>query len=312
MPFASPPSAIGMSGDLSCIPLCYQQELAEVVRVLRHEFAARAPGATEGIVQIVLFGSFAAQRWVDDHISGYKSDFDILVVVGDAHFAEMLDYWETAEERLLSHREIRREVQLIIHPLDEINQQLQRGHYFFKEIIEQGIVLYHSGRQQLATPCLLAAQETYHQAEQYAAHWLSAAESMLAGSQFMLSRHSWRECAFSLHQTVERAYRAVLLTHTLYAPPSHNIKHLRKLAEGLDPRLSEAWPRWCRQNRRCFEQLKRAYVEARYSFRFAASEADLQWTMAAATRLISLAKSSCEGHLQRLSRDRPGGGSKGN
>jgi HEPN domain-containing protein len=71
--------------------------------------------------------------------------------------------------------------------------------------------------------------------------------------------------AFNLHQAAETAYACFLLVRTLYFPRSHNIKFLRSLSEDNEPRLIEAWPRVQRIDRRRFELLKRAYVEARYS-----------------------------------------------
>lgn len=64
---------------------------------------------------------------------------------------------------------------------------------------------------------------------------------------------------------MERAYICFLLVRTLYFPRSHNIKFLRSLAEDSEPSLIEAWPRERRIDRRRFQLLKRAYVEARYS-----------------------------------------------
>jgi hypothetical protein len=66
-----------------------------------------------------------------------------------------------------------------------------------------------------------------------------------------------------LHPAVERSYACFLLVRTNYVPRSHNIKFLRSLAEDQDKRLIEAWPRETKVDRRRFELLKRAYVEAR-------------------------------------------------
>src|SRR3546814_18356758 len=68
-----------------------------------------------------------------------------------------------------------------------------------------------------------------------------------------------------LHQATERAYICFLLVRKLYFPKSHNIKFLCSLAEDSEPRLIAAWPRDRRLDRRRFQLLKRAYVEARYS-----------------------------------------------
>src|SRR3546814_11501113 len=81
--------------------------------------------------------------------------------------------------------------------------------------------------------------------------------------------------AFTLQQAVERAYICSLLVRTLYFPRSHNIKFLRSLAEDNEPRLIEAWPRDRRLDRRPFQLLKRAYVEARYSTAYEISIPDL-------------------------------------
>src|SRR3546814_17105797 len=69
-----------------------------------------------------------------------------------------------------------------------------------------------------------------------------------------------RDAAFMLHQAVERAYNAVLLVLPLYAPKSHRLGILRSLAENLDSRLIEAWPRDTPAARRHFAQLQRASV----------------------------------------------------
>src|SRR5690606_8968089 len=80
-----------------------------------------------------------------------------------------------------------------------------------------------------------------------------------------LNRQWTNAAAFALHQAVERAYGCFLLTYTFYFPRSHNIKFLRSLAEDKEARLIAAWPRDSKIDRRRFELLKRAYVEARYS-----------------------------------------------
>src|SRR5690606_33331710 len=85
-----------------------------------------------------------------------------------------------------------------------------------------------------------------------------------------------KDAAFTLHQSVERAYICFLLVSTLYFPRSHNIKFLRSLSEDNEPRLIEAWPRDRRLDRRRFQLLKRAYVEARYSSAYEISVEDLQ------------------------------------
>src|SRR3546814_13163198 len=105
-----------------------------------------------------------------------------------------------------------------------------------------------------------------------------------------------RDAAFMLHQAVERAYNAVLLVLTLYAPKSHRLGILRSLAENLDPRLIEAWPRATRAARRPFAQLQRAYVEARYSHAHDITPEELPWLVERVRTFHTLAAATCAEH----------------
>lgn len=105
------------------------------------------------------------------------------------------------------------------------------------------------------------------------------------------------EGCINLHQAVETAYIAFLLVHTFYFPRSHNIKFLRSLAEDVDKRLIEAWPREQRLDKRRFETLKRAYVEARYSDQYDISVEDLDALSDCARRLRDLVVQACEARI---------------
>jgi HEPN domain-containing protein len=109
-----------------------------------------------------------------------------------------------------------------------------------------------------------------------------------------------RDRAFMLHQAVERAYACFLLVHTFYFPRSHNIKFLRSLAEDVDKRLIEAWPREQRIDKRRFETLKRAYVEARYSDQYDITVEDLDALEESVRRLRNLVEQSCRDRLAEL------------
>ena len=51
------------------------------------------------ILKLILFGSYARGDWVEDRKSGYRSDYDVLVVVNYDSFAEQHEAWEKAAER---------------------------------------------------------------------------------------------------------------------------------------------------------------------------------------------------------------------
>jgi hypothetical protein len=112
-----------------------------------------------------------------------------------------------------------------------------------------------------------------------------------------------RHAAFNLHQAAEAAYACFLLTSTFYFPRSHNIKFLRSLTEDKEPRLIEAWPRAGKADRRRFELLKRAYVEARYSANYNISIEDLDALYTCVKRLRDLVEQQCQERIRRLQRE---------
>lgn len=106
-----------------------------------------------------------------------------------------------------------------------------------------------------------------------------------------------------LHQAVEACYASFLLVRTFYFPRSHNLKFLRSLAEDKDRRLIEAWPRETKLDRRRFELLKRAYVEARYSDAYEISAEDLTALAEAASRLRQIVGEICSERIDELRRE---------
>src|SRR3546814_18998170 len=87
------------------------------------------------------------------------------------------------------------------------------------------------------------AKEAYATAKEHFEERLPFAASMMKSFRLHLDDNELRQAAFLLHQAIEHGYSGLLLTLTNYAPPSHNIKFLRSLAEEQDRSLVEAWPR---------------------------------------------------------------------
>lgn len=265
-----------MKNDVDHLPEVQRGELERVQRVLMEEFAeaiaqATTPSRKNGkILKIILFGSYSRDDWVDDPKSGYQSDFDLLVIVNHDDLTDIAHYWYVAEDRILRDAAIARPVNIVVHSLDEVNRSLKRGEYFWVDIARDGIVLYELPCHPLATPMPLTPADAYQMAKAYFEEWLPSIERALDTAEGQVEKGTddlgWRkDAAFSLHQATERAYICFLLVRTLYVPKSHNIKFLRSLAEDIESRLIDAWPRDKRIDRRRFQLLKRAYVEARYS-----------------------------------------------
>lgn len=302
-----------MRSDLHHLPERQQRELERVRDTLLAGFEAAKNGGGGGtqewrrggmVLKIILFGSYARGDWVDEPENGYLSDFDLLIVVNNAKMTNIADYWWNSEDQILRDPAIGRTVNIIVHDLQEVNDALKRGEYFWTDIVRDGVSLYSVPGHPLATPQPMTAEDALVMAERWMDSkrgeidlWLENAETMLSKPTELLRR---RNAAFQIHQAVEAAYACFLLVHTFYFPRSHNIKFLRSLAEDVDTRLVEAWPREQRADRRHFELLKRAYVEARYSDQYDASAEDLEWLTARARLLRDLVADLCQSRIAEL------------
>jgi len=191
--------------------------------------------------------------------------------------------------------------QFIVHTLDQVNAQLKVGQYFFDDIISQGVLLYDlhdrtpngKPRYRLAQPVPPDEATASRMAKEYYEQRMGAAKEFLIDFKASMERQSYKHAAFHLHQVVEGIYSAFLLNHTLYSPPTHNIKYLRSRAEDMEPKLRPVWPRDTRPYRRRFELLKKAYVEARYSKHYKITEEELQWLAQCVERLIEVVDAVC-------------------
>lgn len=270
-----------MRSDVDHLPSVQQGELDRVKQLLMGEFAEATARATQpwkkngSILKVVLFGSYARDDWVDEPENGYQSDYDLLIIVSHPDLTDIADYWYVAEDKILRDTAIARPVNIIVHTLQEVNQALSRGEYFWVDIARDGIILYELPGSALATPQPLTAADAYEMAHAYFSDWLAKVNDAIEIAEFCIAKGKWKDAAFTLHQATERAYICFLLVRTLYFPRSHNIKFLRSLAEDSEPRLIQAWPRATRIDRRRFELLKRAYVEARYSASYEIGNDDL-------------------------------------
>lgn len=303
-----------MKSNLEHLPDRQQEELAAITGHLLRGFEAAIAGGTQPwrrgakIYKIILFGSYARGDFVDEPENGYLSDFDILVVVSDEKLTDIADYWFETEQRIAHDPTIGRIVNLMVNDLDDINQGLDAGLYFFREVLDQGVVLYEvpghafSPLKPLTPEAALALAQRHHK------KIFDTIDTSLDLATYAMSKGAVKDfphkAAFNLHQTVEAAYIAVLLLTGFYAPRSHNIKFLRAVAETKAPSIIKAWPRDTRAMRKPFEKLKRAYVDARYNQdSFHITTAELEDLKATAEHLLTLVRQVCDARLTQLAGD---------
>lgn len=296
-----------MKSSLEHLPEKKQRELARVVEIIEEEFADALAGASAEfkkrgrILKIILFGSYARGTWVDEPhtMKGYRSDYDILVIVNTAKLAER-QYWDKTEDRLMWDPGVKTPVSPIFHGLREVNKALKDGRYFFADIRREGIILHEIDDEPLAEPQYLTADQALKLSVGYFEQHIETTYRFCELAKMALEKGWNNQAAFLTHQAVETAYSCLLLTVTNYSPPSHNIKFLRGLAEDLDRRLIDIWPRDQHRFMAWYNVLNEAYVKARYSEHFEISDEALSWLIAQTERLQVMVEALCRNHLAVL------------
>ena len=297
-----------MKTDLDHLPRAKQKELASIEEIIFSEFEdAIALGTQEwkrkGRIQaLILFGSYARGDWVDERgtMKGYQSDYDLLIIVSHKKLIDMVELWDTLEERFLHEPTIKTPVTFILETRYSVNDALSRGQYFFSDIREQGIALHMSPGFKLAKPKPQTAAQAYEMAKDYFEGRMPSSKNYLKLSKDARKQGMINEAAFLMHQASEHAYSALLLTHTQYDPATHRLTKLRSFAENMDRRLIEAWPRDTKQQRAWFNKLVDAYIKARYSKHYTITEEALTWLSTQVTHLHILIEESCQEHLKKL------------
>lgn len=278
-----------MRKDLDHLPANKRRELERVVQIIFEEFGdaiglSKHEWKKRGRIQkVVLYGSYARGGWVDEpHTAkGYQSDYDLLIIVNDKRLTDRVEYWSRLDERLIRELSVtntlRTPVNFIVHTLQEVNDGLAHGRYFFMDVAADGIALYESDDTELHKPQPKTPAAALAMAREYYEEWFPSAMKRFDIARFDIEKGYLKDAAFDLHQTAERLYHCVLLVCTFYTPHVHNLGFLRTQAERIDRRLVYVWPGDTRAERSRFEKLKEAYVKARYSRHYRITPEELDW-----------------------------------
>jgi predicted nucleotidyltransferase len=135
-------AALTLTDPLDHLPANKRRELARVLEIIFFEveqFRATKLSMKKldaKILKVILYGSYARGDWMEDRLSGYRSDYDLLIVVNKQSFVDEEELWLALDERLIqeqiAHR-IKTPVLPVVHSLHDVNDQLARGRPFFVE-----------------------------------------------------------------------------------------------------------------------------------------------------------------------------------
>ncbi|MBN1960684.1 MAG: HEPN domain-containing protein [Deltaproteobacteria bacterium] len=241
-----------------------QQKLAAIIELY---------AAYPLVEYLMLFGSYARGDFVIDEKTGYRSDFDLLIVTQAAtNKDEDRIFFDLEEQARLITGET--PLSIIRHHIAELNREIRSGQFFFAEIVREGITLYDTHHVKIAKPKAATPQERFELSRRYFCTWFASANALWIVSHNITFAER-RMAAFLQHQAAERYFHAVTLVFEGYKHQTHNLEFLAKRAELYHELLQPALARSEPHDKHIFNLLRRAYIEARYNMGYDVTQAEL-------------------------------------
>jgi uncharacterized protein len=284
-----------MKWSIKHLPKRTQEELNTLLELITHHVSWCS--------MVVLYGSYARGGYVlwDQKVefgvnTSYQSDYDIMVVIAKSSVKHVEDRLRTKVtpkyHNAFAHRR-HASPQFIVEYVDTLNKELERSQYFFTDIIKEGIKLYDTKEFKLAKPRELSFREIKEFAEfEFNIHYPDGEEFLVFGH-IASERKAFKIGSFQLHQACERFYNAISLVYTNYRPKSHKLKELAAQVKEYSRELASVFPMNTDFEKRCYDLLCRAYIEARYNKDFVVTKEELAYMLERIEILKSIALRIC-------------------
>ena len=296
-----------MNTSIEHLPIYKQKELNHLTELLK---------SCRGVEMVILFGSYARNTWVEDmYVEDgityeYKSDFDVLVVTKYDDLGNNYKIEEKVDVEVKGR--IKTPLGIIFHSIKDFNRCLSDGSYFFSDIKKEGVLLYDSQKYTLQNARVLTPTEAEQKAQEYFENWFKSANMFFLDYETNFERKHLdldylKKAAFELHQATERYYTTILLVFTDYRPKEHDLKRLDIRVQNCDKRF-DVFPKTTQEEKRLFELLRRAYIDARYKMKeFHITESELRYLAECVHTLKQLTDDLCKERIIAIRNGDKGG-----
>lgn len=290
---------VDMKNSIDFLPERKQRDLRELAALIRDE--------VKDVVMIILYGSYAANTYVERDERRdygvrtiYMSDYDLLVVTKRRLGERESTVEARVRERFAAGKndENLPRPQIINESISKLNDALTMGRYFYVEIVAKGIMLYDSGECQLATPGELDYAEIKKMAEEYYDDKFSDGLDFFKGANFYYQEENYHMTAFMLHQATESFLKTIPLVYILYGYKEHDLQFLIEKCKPYTLELAKVFPCDTNEEKRLFDLLRRAYLEARYNKKnFIVTKADIDALVPKIEQLCGIVEKVCKTRL---------------
>ena len=206
---------------------------------------------------IILYGSYARNTYVDcDRRRDYgvttffMSDYDILIVTRRRLGLKEYDVYARITERFFANK--------------------QSEFYTRPQFINESI-----SRLKLARCRKLNYAEIAKIARDYFNEKFQFASDFLLGARYYAGLQKYKMASFHLHQAAENYLRTIPLVYILYGYKDHALEILMDRCKTHTLQLVSVFPRNTEEERRLFNLLQDAYVQARYNKDFVVTKTDI-------------------------------------
>ncbi len=293
-----------MRKTIEHLPQRKKDELAKIIATIRQN--------CNDVEKIILFGSYARGDYkekkdlAENRKSGHVSDYDILVVTKDAITALDTNLWHEIGEKCRNLK-LSADPRILTHDIEELNNKLSVGQYFYSDIKEEGIVIFDAENFDFADRRNLSDEEIKKFRTEYFEHWFGIAEEFFIRFESNLKRSEVSKkalgvSAFELHQAAEHAYKTILLVFTLYNPNEHFLAILGAECEQYFPELRNLFPKNTEEEKERFKLLEYAYIGGRYDPKYKISKSDLEILAKDVDKLLKITKKICDNKISDSAR----------
>ncbi len=260
------------------------------------------------VEKIILFWSFARWDFILRDLTEenwttrtYESDYDI-IIIQKFYKKDFSLKISSFIRNLRQKNNIERSINVITEWITHINKMLKEKRYFYTDIIKEWVLLFDTWNTKLSKAKNMAREERLKIQKEDFENWFEWWNDYIEQFIFALKRWKLNIAVFELHQAVEKYITSLLLVKTWYRPKTHDLEDFIEFLLNIDETFKNWFDFSNQEEKRKFELLRKAYVDARYSYEYQITEEELNFLAEKVLSLKEKIEKLCRQEIEKTSR----------